>query len=112
MPDEATNNVAEYAALGNGLKQVIGMGVSGEYVECVGDSQLVVNQVNGVWECRDERLKKCLARVVELIAEVEKQGNTVGVLWLPREQNAAADGQAQAAWEVAAGRPFPVRRPV
>lgn len=110
MAGEATNNVAEYAALGNGLKLVIGLGLSGQYVECVGDSQLVVNQVNGVWACREPRLAACRERVIALIAELEAQGNTVGVLWVPREQNGEADRQAAAAWEVAAGRPFPCDR--
>ena len=82
VPGTATNNVAEYAALGNGLKEVIKLGVTGQYVECIGDSQLVVNQVNGVWQCHDERLKKCLARVVELIGELEAMGNTVGAVWV------------------------------
>lgn len=110
VPGEATNNVAEYAALGNGLKLVIGLGLTGQYVECVGDSQLVVNHVNGVWSCREPRLVACLNRVKQLIAELEAQGNRVGVLWVPREQNHEADRQAATAWGVAAGRPFPCDR--
>ena len=107
VPGTATNNVAEYAALGNGLKEVIKLGVTGQYVECIGDSQLVVNQVNGVWQCHDERLKKCLARVVELIGELEAMGNTVGAVWLRREQNMEADGQAEKAWFSAYGKSVP-----
>lgn len=107
VPGEATNNVAEYAALGNGIKEVIKLGVTGEHVECVGDSRLVVNQVNGVWECREPKLKQCLARVMQLIATVEEAGNTVSVLWVPREMNAAADEQAGKAWAEAAGIRLP-----
>lgn len=112
LPGESTNNVAEYAALGNGLKRLIEMGVSGAVIEVLGDSQLVINQVNRVWQCKNDRLAACLKRVNELTAGLEAMGNTLVFHWIPREENGEADAQSTAAWEVAAGRPFPVRRRV
>ncbi|XP_075670165.1 uncharacterized protein LOC142639925 [Castanea sativa] len=57
----ATNNEAEYEALLAGAQMVRHLG--GEIVELYCDSRLVVGQVNGEFEARDERMKKYLERV-------------------------------------------------
>jgi len=110
LPGESTNNVAEYAALGNGLKKLIELGVSGSTVEVLGDSQLVVNQVNRVWQCKDDRLRACLGRVNELAKRLEGADNVLVFHWIPRHENGAADAQSVAAWEAATRRPFPAWR--
>ncbi|XP_075663242.1 uncharacterized protein LOC142632787 [Castanea sativa] len=57
----ATNNEAEYEALLAGAQMIRHLG--GEIVELYCDSRLVVRQVNGEFEAKDESMKKYLERV-------------------------------------------------
>ncbi|XP_075636560.1 uncharacterized protein LOC142608764 [Castanea sativa] len=61
----ATNNEAEYEALLASAQMVRHLG--GEVVELYCDSRLVVGQVNGEFEARDERMKKYLERVKDVL---------------------------------------------
>ncbi|XP_066340980.1 uncharacterized protein [Miscanthus floridulus] len=60
----ATNNVAEYRALIRGLKQASDHGFTS--IEAYGDSQLVSNQVNGVWQTRNQNMKELCNEVTQL----------------------------------------------
>ena len=57
----ATNNEAEYETLLLGLAMVKLLG--GEMIELYSDSKLIVGQVNGDFEARDERIQGYLAKV-------------------------------------------------
>jgi ribonuclease HI len=46
-----TNNVVEYEALVNGLRITAEHGVQRLYIH--GDSELIINQAMGEWNCRD-----------------------------------------------------------
>jgi ribonuclease HI len=50
----ATNNVAEYEALVNGLHIAAKLGVQRLYI--CRDSELIVNKVMGEWNCHDSRM--------------------------------------------------------
>ena len=50
-----TNNQAEYEAILKGLQLL--QEVKAEPVEIFGDSELVINQLIGLYECRDDILK-------------------------------------------------------
>ena len=56
-----TNNEAEYEALIAGLGQAKMLRVKN--LKICGDSRLVVSQINGEYEARDETMKKYLRRV-------------------------------------------------
>lgn len=103
----ATNNFAEYCALGFGLRHLQKSGWSGSLTVC-GDSALVVNQLEGKWKCNADNLRTLLARCRKLLAAV---GGEYATAWVPREENARADALTRAAYEEATGRPFPERRP-
>ena len=60
----ATNNEAEYKALLEGMSMVQRMGA--KVVKMFLDSRLVVGQVKGKLEARDERMKGCLIQVRHL----------------------------------------------
>nr|XP_023875852.1 uncharacterized protein LOC111988293 [Quercus suber] len=64
-----TNNEAEYEALITGLDLAKAAGAERVIIHC--DSQVVVNQINGDYECKGERMKKYLdqARWRELGSE-------------------------------------------
>ncbi|XP_075636591.1 uncharacterized protein LOC142608804 [Castanea sativa] len=84
----ATNNEAEYEALLAGAQMVRHLG--GEIVELYYDSRLVVGQVNGEFEARDERMKKYLDRVKRVLGTFK----SFKVRQILRGQNAHADSLA------------------
>ena len=51
-----TNNYAEYSAIISGLKKAKALGAT--EVECVADSKLVVEQLNGHWKVKEPTLQK------------------------------------------------------
>jgi len=51
-----TNNFAEYSAIISGLKKACELGA--DEVDCVLDSQLVVEQLNGNWKVKEPTLQK------------------------------------------------------
>ena len=57
----ATNNEAEYEALLEGMSMV--QKVGGKAIEMFSDSRLVVGQVGGELEARDERMQEYLSQV-------------------------------------------------
>ena len=56
-----TNNEAEYEALVAGLDLARAVGVENVIIHC--DSQVITSQINGEFECRNERMKKYLEEV-------------------------------------------------
>ena len=78
----ATNNEAEYEALLEGMSMIRKLG--GKYVNIFSDSRLIVGQVNGELEAKDERMKEYLARAKHLqthfyhfhLTYVPRSGNT------------------------------------
>lgn len=64
---EATNNVAEYAALLTGLQKARELRVGN--IQVFMDSELVVKQVQGQYRVKNEGLKPYYLQVVQLIKE-------------------------------------------
>uniref|UniRef100_A0A2N9INV2 Uncharacterized protein n=1 Tax=Fagus sylvatica TaxID=28930 RepID=A0A2N9INV2_FAGSY len=87
----ATNNEAEYEALLAGLKLSKKMGVKNLTVKS--DSQLVVGQIKGEYEAREDRMKKYLKVVQTLLPHFKK----VEFVQIPREENVDADRLARLA---------------
>nr|XP_023903708.1 uncharacterized protein LOC112015532 [Quercus suber] len=84
----ATNNEAEYEALLMGMVMVRKMG--GKAVNVFSDSRLVVGQVQGEFETKDERMQGYLSRVNRLQGEFE----FFSLLHVSRSSNAHADSLA------------------
>ena len=81
----ATNNEAEYEALMMGMAMVQRMG--GKSVKVFSDSRLVVSQVKGEFEVKDERMQGYLSQVKCLQSELE----SFNLLHIPRSGNAHVD---------------------
>ena len=64
-----------------------------ESVIVQGGSQLIINQVNGMCEAKEDWMKKYLSKVKQLVKKF-KEANFVQ---LPREENMEADTLAKAA---------------
>ncbi|XP_050250883.1 uncharacterized protein LOC126697815 [Quercus robur] len=86
-----TNNEVEYEALLKGLE--LAKSVEAESVLVLGDSSLVMGQINGTYEAKEERMKKYLVRVLQLVEKFRK----ANFIQIPREENAEADTLAKEA---------------
>lgn len=81
----ATNNQAEYIGLQKGLERVRELGIS--RVILFSDSQLVVNQMNGLYRVKNQELAPLNKEVNEIAAAFEK----ISFVHVPRELNKDAD---------------------
>ena len=80
-----TNNQAEYNAFIDGLELAIKNNISD--IICNLDSELIVNQINGKYKIKDEKIKNIMPRIKELFSKF----NSITVQHVPREKNAFAD---------------------
>ena len=81
----ATNNEAEYKALLVGMNMVQRIG--GKSIKLFSDSRLVVGQVKGEFEAKDERMQGYLNQVKFL----QLKFDSFNLLHIPRSGNAHAD---------------------
>jgi ribonuclease HI len=86
-----TNNIAEYQALIAGLQEAQRLGTRA--VEVYLDSELVVNQVNGVYRVRDAKLKILEGEVRRRLGHFARWV----IRYIPREENREADRLAREA---------------
>uniref|UniRef100_A0A2N9EPX2 Uncharacterized protein n=1 Tax=Fagus sylvatica TaxID=28930 RepID=A0A2N9EPX2_FAGSY len=85
------NNEAEYEALLAGLKLSKNMGIKNLTVKS--DSQLVIGQIKGEYEAKEDRMRKDLTVVQTLLPHFKK----VEFIQIPREENVDADRLARLA---------------
>jgi ribonuclease HI len=92
----ATNNIAEYRAFLRGLREAERMGARSVRVQS--DSELLVRQLTGQYKVRSDAIaplhREARARM--------RRFETVEVVHVPREENAAADALANRALDDAA----------
>jgi ribonuclease HI len=81
----ATNNIAEYRALVEGLRKAHELGV--DEVDVVSDSQLLVRQMTGEYKVKNEALRKLSLEAGGLARQIGK----VTYRSVPREHNELAD---------------------
>ena len=88
---QATNNEVEYEALFKGLE--LAKSVEAKSILVLGDSQLIMGQINGMYEAKEGRMKKYLEKVLRLVKKF-KEANFVQI---PKEENVEADTLAKEA---------------
>ena len=88
---QMTNNEAEYKALLQGLELAKSLGAEAVLVQ--GDSKLIIGQVNGTCEAKEERIKRYLGKVKQSI----KGFTTTQFHQIPMEENMEADVLAKVA---------------
>ena len=99
--DKATNNVAEYHGLVNGLKLAAevaskqGEKPSDVELDVFMDSKLIVEQMSGRWKIKHPDMKPLAAKAQELGAVFA----AVNYTWVPRAQNKRADELANRAMD-------------
>lgn len=92
-----TNNIAEYQALLVGLQEAQRLG--SQEVEIYLDSELVVNQIKGMYRVRDSKLKILEREVRRLLGYFSRWV----IRHIPREENREADRLAREAVKDKAG---------
>lgn len=81
----SSSNIAEYRALIAALEKSIEEKI--EIIHIIGDSQLIIRQVTGIFKVNKPELKKHQDRVLELLANFEDYT----IKWVPRKENKRAD---------------------
>ena len=81
----ATNNVAEYRAVVEGLRKAVEVGV--HELEVVSDSELIVHQMRGEWKIKNEALRALWGEAQELADRLSRVRYTA----VRREHNELAD---------------------
>ncbi|XP_075101869.1 uncharacterized protein LOC142177293 [Nicotiana tabacum] len=84
-----TTNEVEYEALIVELKLARGLGSKVIEVKC--DSQLVVNQVYGIFDTNEERMQQYVSKVQALLARFREWS----IIHILREENVEADALAK-----------------
>lgn len=98
---KATNNVAEYHGLVNGLQLAaevaskLGEECSAVELDVFMDSKLIVEQMSGRWKIKHPDMKPLAAQAKELGAEFA----SISYTWVPRAQNKRADELANRAMD-------------
>lgn len=85
-PGRLTNNQAEYMTLIRALEWLrddLGEARYQTTVTVHGDSQLVVNQLNGTWKIRNENMRDLASRAMALLTEFRQ----VTISWHARENS-------------------------
>jgi len=88
-----TNNVSEYMGLIELFKYLI-VAPNITHIEIFGDSKLVVEQVNGNWNCKSENIKPYYTHAVKLFEYLSSK-MYMTLSWVPRSENQKADNLAQ-----------------
>jgi ribonuclease HI len=92
-----TNNVAEYYALIAALDYAVANGIKRLRVQS--DSQLIVNQMKGLYKVKHPDLRPLHERAKKMAAGLE----AFAIQYVPREQNREADAAANAALDNTSG---------
>ena len=82
---EATNNVAEYSALIQGLEEALLLDAEDVVIHM--DSELVVKQLNGDYRVKDENMKQLFAKALGIL----NQFKSFEIKHIERSKNKEAD---------------------
>lgn len=86
--NEETNNVAEYVALVQGLRDARNRNIGN--ITIYGDSELIIKQIKGEYDCNSDNLSGHHENALDLLAEFESWT----IEHVPREKNNKADAIA------------------
>lgn len=94
---QTTNNIAEYTALVTAMKEAIEVGC--EEIEVFSDSELMVKQIKGEYQIKNEGLKRLYSQVSQLM----KEFRSFSINHVKREFNKRADELANEGIDMALG---------
>lgn len=94
----ATNNVAEYTALLVAVRLAVAAGATHLFVRA--DSELMVNQIKGLYMVRDENLHKLYDKIIKQLYNIKQ----FHIEHVRREENKAADALVNQALDAKQGK--------
>lgn len=89
--EKATNNVAEYIACIAGLNYCLDKKLEHEEILFLGDSQLIINQLAGLWKIKDGAYTEYAVKALFK----SKLFKNITFQWIPREENSHANALSQ-----------------
>ena len=94
---DATNNVAEYTALIKALEWLVAKNLYSSAIKIIGDSKLVVSQLNGLYKVKSKRILPLYRKARDL----KESFKAIKICLVPREENKEADGLTNRAYREA-----------
>lgn len=91
---DSTNNVAEYTALIKALEWLASNNLDSDTIKVVGDSKLVISQLEGQFKVKSKRILPLYRRAREL----KESFKNLEFRLVPREENKEADGLTNRAY--------------
>lgn len=93
----ATNNVGEYHAVIAALLWLLKLPPEEHHPAFImSDSQLIINQCNGDWRCKDEKLIPLHAMALKAQEEYNK---SITFKWISRDKNGEVDALSRTAYD-------------
>lgn len=90
-----SNNLAEYVALREALRELIARNLYREDITVYSDSQLIVNQMEGIWRVKEGMYLQGYIEASRLVRKFIK----INFVWIPREENVEVDTLSRKAYE-------------
>ena len=94
VSEKNTNNYAEYSALLFGIERAVELGIKDINVE--GDSQLAINQINGIYRVNSDNIATLYNKVIENLVNFD----TFSFRHIKRDKNKLADYLANVAIKI------------
>jgi ribonuclease HI len=85
--NEASNNVAEYSAVIRALEWLKSEKLQSSCIALIGDSRLIINQLNGTFKVKAVRIVELHLRAMKLLFEFKD----IHLQWVDRSKNKEAD---------------------
>lgn len=100
---DTSNNVAEYSAAIEAFKWMLANELYDERIILRSDSELLINQLNGLYAVRARRVRPLYGELQRLIGEIKRsisQRRLPNIVfeWIPREENEEADALSKRAY--------------
>lgn len=90
-----SNNLAEYYALYEALSFLMENKLNNERILVKSDSQLLINQMKGIWRARGGLYYSIYMKVLKLLIHFPR----IEFIWIPRKDNFEADLLSRKAYE-------------
>lgn len=94
---DRTNNVGEYYAVLAAMRWLLTVPKKEQRPVIIkSDSELIINQLSGTWNCKDEKLQPLRELVMKAKRKYTKM---IKFHWIPREKNKEVDALSRTAYD-------------
>jgi ribonuclease HI len=90
--ESTTNNYCEYAGIAEAAGFLLRVDELGPEIAFLSDSMLCVQQLNGIWQQKQDSLRDVYSLAQARIAKLRSRVPLVSISWIKRDLNTEADG--------------------